>query len=407
MRIIYITSSLPYGPGEAFIIPEVEELMRQGHEVLLVPVYPRGKLFHDKAQSILDFTCSQPLLSGEVLGKALVAVAKAPFRAFSALALIVRHSNNIRILAKNLAVYPKGLWLSGAVKDWQAEHVHAHWASTTATMALLAGELTGVPWSFTVHRWDIAENNLISLKAHKAAFARAIDRRGAQELAVFADFDGWTPYVIHMGVTLPATTGRLDRELAPKDMFRAVMAANFIEIKGHVYLLEAVRLLRGRGVRILLELVGEGPLRASIANKVRDYGLKDDVKFLGSVPHGHLMAGLKGGTWDLMVLPSIEDPKGAREGIPVSLMEAMSCGVPVISTTTGGIPELLDGHAGVLVPPKDPVALADAIERLIEDPVLRRQLAEAGRQRVQKQFNLEAVVAEMVSLFAGCGRAEG
>lgn len=185
------------------------------------------------------------------------------------------------------------------------------------------------------------------------------------------------------------------------------MAANFVEIKGHVYLVEAVRLLRGRGVRVRMDLAGDGPLRGPIEHKVRDYGLEEEVKFLGPVPHERLMAQLQTGAWDLMVLPSIEDQAGAREGIPVSLMEAMSCEIPVISTSTGGIPELLAEGAGVLVPPKDPPALAEAIERLARNPVLRKQLAEAGRQRVQESFSLEKIVAELALRFAGCRRAKG
>ncbi len=402
MRIIYVTSSLPYGPGEAFIIPEIQELKRQGHEVLLVPMYPRGAVFHEEAKTLRACTHTEPLLSWEIMRAALRILALAPLKALSVLALLWR-SGSLRILAKNLVVYPKGLWLASMAREWQAEHIHAHWATTTATMALVAGELAGVPWSFTAHRWDIAENNLIALKARRAAFARAIDRPGAQELAALANLPNWEPYVIHMGVALPPTTGR-GRASAASDAFRAVMAANFVEKKGHVYLVEAVRLLRGRGVRVRVDLAGDGPLRAAIERKVRDYGLEEEVKFLGPVPHERLMAQLQAGAWDLMVLPSIEAQAGVREGIPVSLMEAMSCGIPVISTNTGGIPELLGEGAGVLVPPKDPPALAEAIDRLSRGPALRQQVAEAGRQRVHQSFNLGEVVAELALRFADCAR---
>lgn len=304
---------------------------------------------------------------------------------------------------KNLAVYPKGMWLASVVREWQAEHIHAHWASTTATMALVAGELAGVPWSFTAHRGDIAENNLLAQKARRAAFTRAIDGRGAQELAVLSGLANWKPHVIHMGVALPPTIAR-DRISAASDSLRAVMAANFVAIKGHVYLVEAVRLLRNRGVRVRVDLAGDGPLRAAIERKVRDYGLDAEVRFLGPVPREQFMAQLQAGAWDLMVLPSIEDQAGGREGIPVSLMEAMSCEVPVISTNTGGIPELLEEGTGVLVPPKDPPALAEALERLAKNPSLRKQLATAGRQRVQEGFCLEEIVAQLALRFAGSER---
>lgn len=406
MKIVYVTSTLPYGPGEAFVIPEIEELKRQGHEVLLVPMYPRGKVFHEKAGTMLGFTRTEALLSWGILAKALGTAMKSPLKAVLTLTQLVLDSSSMRVLAKNLVVYPKGLWLAGVAKEWRAEHIHAHWAATTATMALVASELAGVPWSFTAHRWDIAENNLLSLKARKAAFTRAIDLRGAQELATHANLDGWTPQVIHMGVVLQVIDGAR-RVLLPRTVFSAMMAANFVEKKGHVYLVEAVRQLRDRGIPISLDLAGDGPKRANIESMVRDYGLEKEVSFLGSVPHGELMTKLQNGVWDLMVLPSIEDAAGAKEGIPVALIEAMGYRVPVISTKTGGIPELLDGGAGVLVPPKDSAALAEAMERLARDPALRQQLAEAGRQRVQDQFNLERVVAELIQRFHGCRRAVG
>jgi len=404
MRVIYVTSKLPYGPGEAFIIPEIMELKRQGHEVLLVPMYPRGAVFHEGAKALLAWTRTQPLLSWEIMRAALVILTRAPLRTLSVLALLLR-SGSLRLLVKNLAVYPKGLWLACVAREWQAEHIHAHWASTTATMALVASELAGLPWSLTAHRWDIAENNLLALKARRAAFVRAIDRHGAREFAAYARLANWEPHVIHMGVALPRTTAR-GRAPAGSNALRAVMAANLVEIKGHVYLVEAVRLLRGRGVRVRVDLAGDGPLRAAIERKVRDYGLEGDVKFLGALPHERLMTQLQAGTWDLMVLPSIVGQAGEQEGVPVSLMEAMSCGIPVISTSTGGIPELLGQGAGVLVPPKAPPALAQAIERLSGDPAMRQQLAEAGRQRVQASFGIEEVVAELASCFASCGRAK-
>jgi glycosyltransferase involved in cell wall biosynthesis len=98
----------------------------------------------------------------------------------------------------------------------------------------------------------------------------------------------------------------------------------------------------------------------------------------------------------MVVLPSL------HEGIPVSLIEAMAYGVPVVSTFAGGTPELLERGAGLLVPPEDPLALADAIERLVRDPELRKQLGETGRRRVEDSFAVEKVVAELVRRFEAC-----
>ena len=94
-----------------------------------------------------------------------------------------------------------------------------------------------------------------------------------------------------------------------------------------------------------------------------------------------------------------------HEGIPVALVEAMSYGVPVISTTTGGIPELLEGDAGILVPPANPGALADAMGRLIQDAALRARLGQAGRNRVIERHAIDRVVAEHLERIRGHNRA--
>jgi glycosyltransferase involved in cell wall biosynthesis len=180
-----------------------------------------------------------------------------------------------------------------------------------------------------------------------------------------------------------------------------VVPANLLEVKGHVYLLGAVRLLAERGVDLHLDLAGDGPLRARLAGEVGQLALWDRVTFLGLVPHEKLLASMQAGGWDMLVLPSIVTDSGEKEGIPVA---TMSCGIPVVSTATGGIPELFEGvKDALLVPPRDPAALAEAIERLIKAPGLRERLIESGRRRVEESFAVERVVAELVKRFEACG----
>ena len=99
---------------------------------------------------------------------------------------------------------------------------------------------------------------------------------------------------------------------------------------------------------------------------------------------------------DCTILPSIDLGAGEHEGIPVALIEAMGYGIPVISTSTGGIPELLSDGAGILVPHKDPVALADAIKSLLNDARLGKQLSYAGYKRVIDEFSIEPIVRKLV-----------
>src|SRR5215210_894813 len=394
MRVIYVTSSLPHGKKEAFIIPEIRELKRCGHEVLIVPAYPRGKVLHGDVKPLLSHVVSKPLLSAGIARVALKQYAGNLTRASKVLSCLLR-SRSASILLRNLAVYPKGLWLADLAQDWRADHIHAHWATVPATMALIAGEISGLPWSITAHRFDIAEDNLLDAKAKRACFIRAINQRGAREIADRISPTASPPSVIHMGVALPSAED-INRRHNNGQVPRVVVPANLLEVKGHTYLLEAIRLLADRNVHVHVDFAGDGPLREELMGKVEKLGLRDRVTFLGLVPHEKLLESMQVGDWNILVLPSIVTDSGEKEGIPVAIIEAMSCRVPVVSTMTGGIPELFEGvDDALLVPPEDPAALAEAMERLIEIPGLRERLIESGRRRVEAGFAVEQVVAEL------------
>jgi colanic acid/amylovoran biosynthesis glycosyltransferase len=402
VRIIYVTSSLPHGKKEAFIIPEIRELMKRGHEVLIVPTYPRGEVLHGDVKPLVSHVVSKPLLSAGIAREALRRFRRDPVGASKVLGSLFG-SRSAGVLLRNLAVYPKGLWLADLARDWGADHIHAHWSSVPATMALISGEVSGLPWSITAHRFDIAEDNLLDMKARKACFIRAINRRGAREIADRVSPAASPPLVIHMGVRVPSVKNRG----LPNDNGRAlrlVVPANLLEVKGHSYLLRAVRILRDRGVDVHLDLAGDGPLRADLERETRDLGLGERVAFLGLVPHEKLLKRMEAGSWDMLVLPSIVTDSGEKEGIPVALIEAMGCRVPVVSTVSGGIPELFEGvDEALLVPPRDPAALAGAIGRVATDPALRERLVESGSKRVEDGFAVGQVAEELVRRFEMCG----
>jgi glycosyltransferase involved in cell wall biosynthesis len=151
-------------------------------------------------------------------------------------------------------------------------------------------------------------------------------------------------------------------------------------------------------------VAGEGNLKSQLQELTKTLAIDDRVKFLGQVPHEQLLARLQKRPPAIVVLPSVDLGDGVHEGIPVALVEAMSQGIPAISTSTGGIPELLRGGAGLIVPPKDSQALADAIEQVLGDAQLQKRLAEAGRRRVQEEFAIEAVTDKFIEYVENAGR---
>lgn len=403
-RIVYVTTSLPYDAGEAFIIAEIKELIWRGRSVLVVPRTPRRTVIHEDARPLLDVTATKGLLSGEIMRAALGELLRNPGRVLGCLGLVL-WSRKPRSLVTNLAVFPKSLWLGRLAREWEADHIHAHWAMTPATMALVASEISGVPWSFTAHRGDIVESNLLPLKMERASFARFISQSGlqmARNLGV--DCPANRARVIHMGVEIPEWPVRdgspsVPRHAPVKESFIVVCPANLLPVKGHAHLIDAFALLMARNRNATLWIAGQGPLRRQLEQQVADLNLTHRVVFLGQLSHAALLRHYEEGAVDLVVLPSVDLGNGLHEGIPVSLMEAMSYGLPVVSTTTGGIPELLGGGAGVLVPPQDAQALADAIERVMTEPVWRDQIARAGRRRVEEDFAVEKIAEELIACF--------
>jgi len=161
---------------------------------------------------------------------------------------------------------------------------------------------------------------------------------------------------------------------------------------------EACALLRARGVPVVCDLIGEGPLRRAIEARVAAAGLRQIVRFHGGLPRPEVSRLLAAA--DAAVLASHPTRSGKREGIPVALMEAMASGLPVVATAISGIPELVQsGLTGFLVPPRDPDALADALQRLAADPDLRQQMGTAGRARVMRDFDLRANAATLARMF--------
>jgi glycosyltransferase involved in cell wall biosynthesis len=262
---------------------------------------------------------------------------------------------------------------------------------------MIVHRLTGIPFSFTAHGSDLhRDRRLLREKVHEAERVVAIsdyNRRligdecgSAAERKVTVLHCGADTSLFHPRPRLQRT-GRLE----------VVCVASLEEVKGHRHLLDACRLLVDRGVELDCRLVGDGPLRAALETRIAELDLGRHVHLDGPKPRrevGEILGGA-----DLAVCPSVFTAQGDREGIPVALMEAMATGLAVVASDISGIPELVDdGETGLLVSPGDPRALADAIERLHDDPALRARLGDAARARVERDFDLRRNAAALAPL---------
>jgi len=391
MKLIYVTASLPYGTTEVFAIPEIRELIRRGHEVRLVPMSRYTADPHSDAEPFLPLTEYAPLLSGPVL-RAAPEFVRSPLAASRALAHTLWGQSKL-MRKKNLGSFPRALWLAQLARRWRADHIHAYWASVSATTAMIAGRVSGVPWSFTAHRWDIAEPNAFRAKLESARFVRFISQDGL-ELArpVAGPRLDEKAAIIRMGV--PLSQGDINRTPPPAGVqLRLICTGTLIPRKGQRFLLEAVAVLKQRGVHVQVSFAGEGGTRGALEAQAEALSIIDRVTFLGNVDHSALLQRYADGHYDAFILPSL------HEGISVALIEAMSYGLPAIATDVGGTRELLTEGAGQLIPPEDVGSIVAAITEMVRDEPARLEQGRRGQQRVMAEYDIRGVVDALEARF--------
>jgi colanic acid/amylovoran biosynthesis glycosyltransferase len=404
VRLCIVSAKYPYGRAEPFLDTELRALAPAFERVTLVPTTPAERQFGYDA--VPAEVLSIPLAGLSTLGLALRAVLRRPRAALGGIAALLAERYPLRGKLKNLAVVPKGLALGELARRRGFEHLHAYWLSTPATVAWLAARIAGVPFSATTHRWDLYENNMAARKLRDAAFVRTISERGRADLLRLTGGDPAKVALVRLGVALPSPRA-VPAGARGGGPLRILCAARLVPVKGHAFLIEALALLRDRGVAFDCTLAGEGELREALARQIAAAGLGGAVHLAGGVPHDELLARLEAGDFDVSVISSVERPGGLMEGVPVALIEAMAAGAVVVATDSGSVGELVDATTGVLVPHSDPAALAEALARVAADPGLRARLRETARRRVETDFDGTRTSERLRSLIAEATRRRG
>jgi colanic acid/amylovoran biosynthesis glycosyltransferase len=294
----------------------------------------------------------------------------------------------------------QALLLAQNVRARAITHLHAHFASVATTVTRLAARFAGIPFSFTAHAKDLY---------HESVQPEDL-RRKLQDAATVITVSDYNVAFLQENYGPAAEQVRriyngIDLEEfgyhPPLDRPTQVLAVGrLIEKKGFDDLIAACAMLRQRGRDVECTIVGAGPLEADLASQIERLGLADRVRLIGPRPQGDVCALMREAA--VFAAPCIIGADGNRDGLPTVLLEAMALGTPCISTDVTGIPEVLaDGETGLMVPQHDPVALADAIERLLDDPALCLRLSENARFRVEQSFDLAANTEQIRAVFAG------
>ncbi|MFT8421263.1 MAG: glycosyltransferase [Gluconacetobacter sp.] len=273
--------------------------------------------------------------------------------------------------------------------------VHAHFGIDGVYALPLARRL-GVPLVTTFHGFDVTLSDRYFLRSpawvNYPLHRRALARQGQlflcnsgflRDQAVARGFPVERTHVHYIGVDCAAYQPREPAEETPVILH----VARLVELKGTEYLLRAFARLAAAHRDLRLAIIGEGPLRGRLEALAGALGVAERVLFLGAQPHAVVMEWMRRAM--MLVLPSVLTASGRVEGLGMVMLEAAVCGVPVVATRVGGIPEgVAEGRSGLIVPPRDVEALAAAMDALAADPAMRGAMGRAGRAFVAERFDL-------------------
>jgi len=402
MKILFVVEHFPC-LSETFVLNQVTGLLDLGHDVEIYAVgRPSGDVVHPDVQAyrLLDRTWSAPSIPRSKFKRILEAVRCFPkllsrcgARAFRAINPI-RHGKD----ALNLKFFYTCLPL--LEREGRYDAIHCHFgdkglpAEEWRKMGLLNGSLSVVFHAHELAGLSDAEGKRmygplfrsdVLLLPISDRWRLRLNRWGAEPSR---------NKVHHMGIDL-AKFSFAPRACPEGQTIRILSVGRFTEQKGYPYALRAVaRVIKVLNKSVCYTIVGSGEMKEELIELVRELGIEKSVVFMGGLPQSEVIELIAQA--HVFLLPSVTASNGFQEGIPVAIMEAMACGLPVVSTIHSGIPELIDdGESGCLSEEKDFHKLADDIAMLQQEPQVALSIADAARQKVEAEFSLTTLNIEL------------
>ena len=406
MKLAYLVNTYPQ-PSHSFIRREVQALERMDWQIHRFALRSdRGRLV-DPADIAEDARTEHILEKGAwaLIRSALPFAARRPGAALRALALALRcgargaggvPGTGGRL--RHLVYWLEAAHLAARCHEARLPHIHAHFGTNSATVAMLAAEIGGLGYSFTAHgpeEFDAPHALSLGEKVARAAFAVAISSYGRAQLCRWTDIAHWDRlHVVHCGIEpwrFPAPAP------LPDGPPRLVAIGRLAEQKGFPLLIEALALVARDLPDLHLTLIGEGPFRPLIERQIASAGLQGRVTLTGWLDEAAVRDHLARA--QALVLPSF------AEGLPMVVMEAFAAARPVIASAIMGVPELVSRETGWLVPAGDPQALAAAIRAFAATPHDRlATMGSLARETVLARHDITLEAEKLAALFASGGR---
>ena len=383
--------------SETFVLHDLLALKRAGVNLVVFSVRrPELAVEHEAMRQLRADVHYLPELSGRqrrlaVRSAAALLAIRNPKRFLRGLAHIYTSPDYTR-LRLNQAIL-----LAAELERLQAPPLYIHFAHKPATIGRFAALLLGSPYAISAHAVDVWMPPLkeLRVKVRDAELVLCCYEESRAHLARLAREATRVELAYH-GVRVP------EQAVDPRNGHTVLGVGRLVPKKGYPTLIEAAALLRDRGIEAKFVIGGEGPEWATLQKLVNKRDLADRVRFLGPLTDTEVEAAFASAS--IFALPCQEMPDGNRDGIPNTVLEAMAHGLPVVSTSLASVEEAVEnGVNGLLVPQRDPRALADALEQLLGDPELRARMGRAARDRVIEKFDRERCGPRIPELLARAG----
>ncbi|MDJ0902915.1 MAG: glycosyltransferase [Xenococcus sp. MO_188.B8] len=391
--------------SETFILNEILELERQGVPIHIFSLREPSKddKFHPAVEKVRAEVTYIPSLLPDFSWKTLWSLLGANWQ-------LLRHNTQYHINAfKFYFSRPErqrpNEFLQAGYLAWQLKklgiaHLHAHFANVPTATAEIIERFGFINYSFTAHAKDIylSEKEVLDRKIKKAKFVLTCSKYNSKYLHKLSTSD--TPiYLLYNGLDLDFFQPNIIRQ-KERDLPLLLSVGRLCEKKGFPYLLQACQILKQKGYQFRCKIVGYGPMKEELEQLIETLEIGDIVSLVGQLVQDEIIQLYAKA--DMFALPCQITEDGDRDGIPTVLIEAMAMEVPVVSTDISGISELIEHEVnGLLIPEKDPKALAQELEKLLTQPQLVQQIKKSSRNKVLRQFSLDKNVKQIKDLFLG------
>jgi len=407
MRLGYLYSRYPV-ISQTFCDAEMLALEQRGIELVIGSVYPPlTSLRHEyiaRLAAPIHYAPPQKIL--KILERNAKTTRKWPRD------LVEQHDSRYGPLAKAEQRARNAVYFADFFARSGVDHVHVHFANRAAHTAIFLKEISGIPFSVTAHGQDfmkdLGSDDLLREICAAAEFVAAETDYSRDLLRQRCPNSAAKIHRVYNGIDIERFPGGASTERgdysSPNTVSRIVSVGRLVPFKGFDDLIDACAELARRRIDFVCDIIGDGPLRETLEAKIEQLDLSSRVNLLGSLSQDAVLEKLQAA--DIFALASTTDPQGATDVFPTVILEAMASARPVVSTRLAGIPELVvDGQTGILTPPGDSTALAQALEQLLRDPELRLRFGDAGRARIEQHFRIEQTVAPLMEMLErSCSR---